>query len=131
MCPYTAGHLVALTKGVITMSAKQLSVALLATVLTTSCAAMGGVVSGVATVAGESGVPVLDSGVTQTALGIAEAVTLDEDSVKYSASLAAAEYDTQNQVAPPSSAYSRRLREITKGLENFDGLDSRLQGLRG
>ena len=105
------------------MSAKQLSVALLATVLTTSCAAMGGVVSGVATVAGESGVPVLDSGVTQTALGIAEAVTLDEDSVKYSASLAAAEYDTQNQVAPPSSAYSRRLREITKGLENFDGLD--------
>ena len=61
--------------------------------------------------------------VAQTTLGIAEAVTLDEDSVKYSASRAAAEYDKQNQVAPPSSAYSIRLSDITKGLENFDGLD--------
>ncbi|RLT92115.1 M48 family metallopeptidase [Ketobacter sp.] len=55
-------------------------------------------------------------------MGVAQAVTLNEESVKHTASLAAKEMDGKNQVAPASSAYAQRLAGITSGLQNYKGL---------
>ena len=56
-------------------------------------------------------------------MGVAQAVTLDEDSVKQTASLAAKEMDGKNQVAAATSAYAQRLAKITSGLKNYKGLN--------
>jgi putative metalloprotease len=53
--------------------------------------------------------------------GVLQATTLDEKSVKQTATLAAKEMDGKNQVAPASSPYVTRLTEITRGLENYGG----------
>lgn len=55
--------------------------------------------------------------------GVVQAVTLDENSVKQTASLAAAEMDSQNKVADASNAYSRRLASLVNGLQNYDGMN--------
>jgi len=55
-------------------------------------------------------------------MGVAQAVTLNEESVKQTASLAAKEMDSKNQVAGASNPYSRRLEKITAGLDNYRGL---------
>jgi putative metalloprotease len=55
--------------------------------------------------------------------GVLQATTLDENSVKQTASLAAKEMDQQNKVAPDSSPYVIRLRNLTKGLSNYGGLN--------
>ena len=55
--------------------------------------------------------------------GVLQATTLSEDSVKQTATLAAAELDGQTKVADENDPYSVRLRKLTKGLENYDGLN--------
>lgn len=55
--------------------------------------------------------------------GVLQAATLDEDSVKQTASLAAKEMDTKNQVAGSSDAYSRRLGRIISGVSQYDGMN--------
>ncbi|HVK99842.1 MAG TPA: M48 family metallopeptidase [Dongiaceae bacterium] len=55
--------------------------------------------------------------------GVLQAATLSEDSVKQTASLAAQQMDTENQVPPASNAYSKRLAKITQGMTNIDGLN--------
>lgn len=63
---------------------------------------------------------------TQKALtvgaGVLQATTLDENSVKQTASLAANELDSQSQVAAADSAYTKRLNMLTRNLRNYDGL---------
>ncbi len=54
--------------------------------------------------------------------GVAQAMTLDEDSVKQTASLAAKEMDGKNKVADASNAYSRRLNNLVSGVKNYDGM---------
>lgn len=64
---------------------------------------------------------------TQKALvvgaGVLQATTLDENSVKQTASLAAQELDSQTDVAQADSAYSQRLARLTRNLQNHDGLN--------
>ena len=63
---------------------------------------------------------------TQKALAVGgstyQAVTLSEDSVKQTATLAAVELDKGNKVAGDSDAYTVRLAKIVQGIENYDGL---------
>jgi putative metalloprotease len=54
--------------------------------------------------------------------GVVQAVTLDENSVKQTATLAAKEYDGKHQVADVNDAYSQRLFKMTSSLTNYDGL---------
>ena len=54
--------------------------------------------------------------------GVVQAVTLDENSVKQTASLAAEQLDGQNKVADASNAYSKRLNNLVAGLQNYDGM---------
>ncbi|MFT4608584.1 MAG: putative metalloprotease [Gammaproteobacteria bacterium] len=54
--------------------------------------------------------------------GIAQAITLDEKSVKKTATLAAKEYDGKHKVAGTNDAYSQRLFKMTNNLKNYDGL---------
>jgi putative metalloprotease len=54
--------------------------------------------------------------------GVAQAITLNENSVKQTATLAAKEYDDKHQVAGPNDAYSKRLFKMTNSLRNYDGL---------
>ena len=55
--------------------------------------------------------------------GVLQATTLSEASVKQTATLAAAELDNQAQVADENNPYTVRLRSLTQGLENYDGLN--------
>jgi putative metalloprotease len=55
-------------------------------------------------------------------VGVAQAVTLDENSVKQTATLAAVEYDGKHQVADANDAYSQRLFKMTNSLTNYAGL---------
>jgi putative metalloprotease len=55
-------------------------------------------------------------------VGVAQAITLDENSVKQTATLAAKEYDGKHEVAAADNAYSRRLFKMTNSLTNYDGL---------
>ncbi len=55
--------------------------------------------------------------------GVLQATTLSEDSVKQTATLAAAELDRQTKVADDNDPYAVRLRNLTKGLEHYDGLN--------
>lgn len=54
--------------------------------------------------------------------GVVQAVTLDENSVKQTASLAAEQLDGKNKVADASNPYSKRLNNLVAGLQNYDGL---------
>jgi putative metalloprotease len=54
--------------------------------------------------------------------GVLQATMLSEDSVKQTATLAAVEMDGQAKVADANDPYSVRLRKLTQGLENYDGL---------
>ena len=54
--------------------------------------------------------------------GALQASLLDEQSVMHAAALSAKELDAQNQVAPASSSYVKRLSRITANLHNYDGL---------
>jgi putative metalloprotease len=54
--------------------------------------------------------------------GVAQAITLNENSVKQTATSAAKEYDGKHQVAGPNDAYSQRLFKMTNSLKNYDGL---------
>jgi len=53
---------------------------------------------------------------------IAQAVTLDENSVKRTATLAAKEYDGKHLIADSKDAYSLRLFKMTDPLKNYEGL---------
>lgn len=55
-------------------------------------------------------------------VGVVQAATLDEDSVKQTASLAAKEMDSKNKIPNATNAYSKRLMTIVKGMENVDGM---------
>jgi putative metalloprotease len=54
--------------------------------------------------------------------GAYQAVTLSENSVSQTATLAAAELDTKTPVAGAQDAYTVRLNNIVRGLETYDGL---------
>ena len=54
--------------------------------------------------------------------GLAQALTLDENSVKQTATLAAKEYDGRHEIAAANDAYSQRLFKMTNNLINYDGL---------
>lgn len=54
--------------------------------------------------------------------GVAQAITLDESSVKQTAALAAKEYDSKHEVAGANDPYSQRLFKMTDSLTNYDGL---------
>ena len=54
--------------------------------------------------------------------GVLQAVTLDEGSVKQTASLTAKEMDGKNKVAAANSAYAQRLAKITAGMDKASGL---------
>jgi len=54
--------------------------------------------------------------------GAFQALTLDENSVKQTATLAAKEYDSKHQIAADNNPYSLRLAKLTQGLQNYDGL---------
>lgn len=54
--------------------------------------------------------------------GVVQAVTLDENSVKQTASLAAVELDSKYRVADAYNAYSRRLANLVSGVQGYDGL---------
>lgn len=56
-------------------------------------------------------------------MSVAQAVTLDEESVKHTASLTAKEMDGKNQVAAASNPYAVRLAKITAGLQNYRGMN--------
>jgi putative metalloprotease len=55
-------------------------------------------------------------------LSLVKAATLQESEVKKTARLSAVELDKNSKIAPSSSAYSKRLARITKGLTNVDGI---------
>ena len=55
-------------------------------------------------------------------MGVAQAVTLNEESVQHTASLAAKEMDSKNQVASAANPYAQRLANITAGLDNYRGM---------
>ncbi|MFT6917081.1 MAG: putative metalloprotease [Motiliproteus sp.] len=52
-----------------------------------------------------------------------QATTLDADSVRETATLAARQLDSQSKLAAANSAYSQRLQGIVRGLERLDGLN--------
>ncbi len=54
--------------------------------------------------------------------GAVQALTLDEASVKQTATLAAKEYDSKHKVAASNDPYSIRLAKMTRSLQNYDGL---------
>jgi putative metalloprotease len=54
--------------------------------------------------------------------GIAQAVTLNENSVKKTATLAAKEYDDKHLIAGSKDPYSLRLFKMTNPLKNYEGL---------
>jgi metalloprotease len=56
-------------------------------------------------------------------VGVLQATTLDENSVKQTASLAAEEMDGKSQVAPAGNPYVTRLQNLTRGLQNYGGLN--------
>jgi len=55
--------------------------------------------------------------------GVLQATTLSEDSVKQTATLVAAEMDSQTEVAAENHPYAVRLSHLTQGLEHYDGLN--------
>lgn len=55
-------------------------------------------------------------------VSVLQATTLDADSVRETAALAARQLDTQSQLAAANSPYSRRLQGIVQGLEQLEGL---------
>ncbi len=55
--------------------------------------------------------------------GVVQAATLDEESVKHTAALAAKEMDSKNTVPSASNAYHQRLLQIVAGMQNVDGLN--------
>jgi len=55
-------------------------------------------------------------------LGVLQASTIDESSVKQTASLAAKEMDGKSRIASANSTYMRRLNKITKQFQGIDGL---------
>lgn len=55
--------------------------------------------------------------------GAVQALTLDEESVKQTATLAAKEYDEKHQLAAETDPYSIRLASMTNSLRNYDGLN--------
>ncbi|MFT5720315.1 MAG: putative metalloprotease [Motiliproteus sp.] len=54
---------------------------------------------------------------------VLQATTLDADSVRDTAALAAQELDRKSQLAAANSAYSQRLQSLVQGLEPLDGLN--------
>ena len=82
-------------------------VASLIAMLSASCTSNGGFDTGKALAIG--------SGVIQVA-------TLDENEVKLKASLAAEQLDRKSQLVGENSIYAKRLKKITAGLSNSDGL---------
>jgi len=56
-------------------------------------------------------------------MGVLQASTVDENSVKQTASLAAKEMDGKSKIAGPSSNYMRRLNRITRQFKGADGLN--------
>ena len=54
--------------------------------------------------------------------GVLQAATLDEASVKQTASLAAKEMDAKSNVAAPGSSYAQRLERMTRNVKQYDGL---------
>ncbi len=54
--------------------------------------------------------------------GVYQATTVSEDSVKQTATLAAAEMDSQVDVAGEGNPYSQRLERLVQGLTDYDGL---------
>jgi putative metalloprotease len=56
-------------------------------------------------------------------VGVAQAVTLDENSVKHTASLAAKEMDSKSQIPAATNPYAVRLNNITSGLQNYRGMN--------
>ncbi len=54
-------------------------------------------------------------------VGVLQATTLDEKSVKQTASLASEKMDRKHKVAPDGSPYATRLRNLTQGLRNYGG----------
>jgi len=54
--------------------------------------------------------------------GAFQALTLDENSVKQTATLAAQEYDNKHQIAAANDSYTLRLAKLTQGLQDYDGL---------
>ena len=55
--------------------------------------------------------------------GALQASMLDEESVKQASALSAKELDSQSQVATSSSPYAMRLANLTRNLQNYDGLN--------
>ena len=86
---------------------KQMMMLVVVTSLLAGCAADGGLDMGKALVVGG---------------GVLQATTLDENSVKQTASLAATELDSKSNVAAENSAYMKRLNNMTRDLRNYDGL---------
>ena len=86
---------------------KQMMLLVAVTVLLAGCAANGGFDTQKALTVGA---------------GVLQATTLDENSVKQTASLAATELDNQSTVAADDSAYMKRLNNLTRNLRNYDGL---------
>ncbi len=58
----------------------------------------------------------------EVGLGVLQASTLDENSVKQSASLAAEAMDGKSRIASADSVYTKRLAKITKQFIGLDGL---------
>lgn len=59
---------------------------------------------------------------TEVGVGVLQASTIDENSVKQTASLAAKEMDGKSRIASADSVYMRRLEQITKKFTGLDGL---------
>lgn len=51
-----------------------------------------------------------------------QAVTLSPEQIALTAQKSALQMDTQNQVAPSTNSYAKRLAKIVNGYENYDGL---------
>ncbi len=55
--------------------------------------------------------------------GVLQAATLSEESVQQTATLVAADLDGKAKVAEAGNPYAIRLRNLTRGLEHYDGLN--------
>lgn len=87
-------------------------VIILSAMLLAACAETGGVDMGKAVNVGVG-----------VGVGVAQASLLDEAQVKEAASLAARDLDGKSQVADAGSAYGKRLVTITRGFQNYDGMN--------
>jgi metalloprotease len=65
----------------------------------------------------------LEQAMATGAAGAIQAVSLSEDTVKEASAAAAQEMDSKSQVAPANNPYAKRLANLTRGLENADGLN--------